>query len=96
MTAVYIIQTAHQISVTGFAGIIDHKYDPDFKKYHQMSLKILKEFGFGQNRVTENRIRLEVEDLISFVESVDGKAFSPDVELTSSVLNVIASIIFGA
>jgi cytochrome P450 len=75
-------------------GIIDKPYNSSFKKYHQLSLNILKNFGFGK-RIMETRINVEVEELVAHVNRLNGEPFNPDALVTSSVMNVIASMLFG-
>jgi len=75
-------------------GIISKPYNDGFKKYHQLVLSILKEFGFGQ-RVIETRINTEVADLIAQVKDLKGEPFDPRCLVTRSVANVICSILFG-
>ena len=43
----------------------------------------------------ENRISIEVDELVSRIKSFDGKPFCPSEMLTNCTMNVIASIIFG-
>jgi cytochrome P450 len=76
------------------AGFIDAQFNEEFKKDHQLSLSILKQFGFGKG-LMENRITLEVAELIKELKKVDGKAMIPDKLITNCVLNIISSIIFG-
>ena len=71
-----------------------HSFDEHFKKFHRLSLSILKTFGFGQG-IMESRIRLEVDDLLGRFGQRKGLAFNPDVDITSAVSNVICSIMFG-
>jgi cytochrome P450 len=75
-------------------GIIDHHYNPEFRRQHQLALSILKEFGFGKD-IMEDRIQTEVSSLIKVIRDLDGRPFWPDSTLTSHVLNVIVSILFG-
>jgi cytochrome P450 len=75
-------------------GIIVNCYNASFKKYHQLSLTILKEFGYGQN-LMETRISSEVQQLIQNIKDLDGRAFDAEPYVTSTVMNVISRIIFG-
>lgn len=75
-------------------GIIDRQYGDAFRKYHQLSLTILREFGFGKG-VMESRINAEVRELVGEVKELNGRPFNPQVLITSSVMNIISSILFG-
>jgi len=78
----------------GQRGIVFHSYDADFKKYHQLSLSILKEFGFGQN-IMETRISSEVQQLIKSIQGLNGNSFNPKEFVAGSIINVISSIVIG-
>ena len=82
------------IDMLFFPGILDHPYDPHFKKFHKMSLSILKKFRYGQ-RIMENRIHIEVEEFVDVLRELNGRAMDPSNIATTSTLNVIVSIIFG-
>jgi len=86
---------AEQISVIlSCTGIINHPYNFDFKKHHQLCLSILKRFGFGQ-RVMETRIVIEVENMISGIQAKQGHPFDPRQLITSCVANVVINMLFG-
>ena len=53
------------------SGIIFHPYNEHFKKYHKMSLGIMKQFGFG-NRIMEKRIMEEVLPLLETLTTFQG------------------------
>jgi len=74
-------------------GIGEHMYNADFKRYHQLYLSILREFGFG-DCIMEVRILQEVECLVRNIRVLNGGAFDPDGIITCSVFNVISSILF--
>jgi len=75
-------------------GIIFRQYDDGYKKSHRRSLTILRHFGFGKG-IMESRINTEVEELVSLVGQLEGKAFLPDPLVAQCVINVIGSIVFG-
>ena len=75
-------------------GLILKQYGPAFRKYHQLTLNVLKEFGFGST-LMEQRIMTEAEELVSLIKKLHGKSFHPEKLFSSGTLNVIASIIFG-
>ena len=75
------------------AGIVEHEYNAEFRRYHQLCLSILKEFGFGQG-VMETRIRTELDELVSELRARDGRPLYPEDVVSRSVLNVIASVLF--
>jgi len=80
--------------VLAYTGIIDHRYDAEFRRQRKLSLSIMKEFGFGKD-IMEQRIQAEVSILLQHIRDINSEAFCPCSALTSSVLNVIASIVFG-
>ena len=73
---------------------MDSHYHESFKKYHQLSLSILKEFGFGQS-VMEFRVSMEVEDLIKDFRNLNGQPVYPKEIVSACVLSVISSIVIG-
>jgi len=75
-------------------GFIDHRYDAEFRRQRKLSLSILKEFGFGKD-IMEERIQVEVSLLLQQIRDIKSAAFCPETLLTSGILNVIASILFG-
>lgn len=77
-------------------GIISMHYTTEFKKYHQLTLTILKQFGFGKmGGVMELRIQGEVADMVAELKASDGQPIYPMHIVDVSVMNVIASILFG-
>jgi len=76
-------------------GMVFSQYDEKFRKYHKLSLSILKEFGFGQERVTETRILLEVETLNRELLKQNGRPLDPKWPLTFASSDVVLSILFG-
>ena len=52
-------------------GFLFHSYNEDFKKYHKLSLGIMKQFGFG-NRIMEKRIMEEIEPLLEKLAKFQG------------------------
>jgi len=75
-------------------GIIFHPYNEDFKRYHQIALSILKQFGFGRN-ILETRISVEVKGLINKIKKFNGQPFDPKEACLQSVQSIISRIIFG-
>ena len=76
------------------SGILRCAYDAKFKRYHSLTLSILKKFGFG-NKLIEGRIQKEVNTLIKILKSSKGTAINPSEEIMHCVMNVIVSIMFG-
>ena len=68
---------------------------PEWKKYHQLSLSILREFGFGVKSTMEARILMEVEAITEYVQKKNGETFDPKDLLLLVATNVINNIIFG-
>lgn len=75
-------------------GIIFHEYNNEFRKNHQLTLSILKEFGFG-DRIIEQRILVEADDLLQQFDQHDGSDFDPSIYFKVYTINVILSIVFG-
>ena len=78
-----------------FTGIVNHVYDINFRRDHKLSLKILEEFGFGQDRLMNSQIHVEVQYLIDHVKGLTGVKFDPMIAISLSIMNIIASMIFG-
>jgi hypothetical protein len=76
-------------------GIIFARYDDAFKKYHKLSLTILKEFGFGVSSVSETRILREVEVISEKILEYNGRPFDPRPLTVLSAFSVVSCIIFG-
>jgi Cytochrome P450 len=75
------------------SGIISKSYDANFKKYHQLSLSLLKEFGFGNPRVLETRIATELEEFLKLIKETNGRPIDPRELISFSLLNVISGIL---
>jgi len=75
-------------------GVISKPYNSDFRKYHQLTLSILKEFGFGQSSM-EQRILTEAEALTGRIMNLNGAKFDPTEFLNVCTVNIIISIVFG-
>jgi len=74
-------------------GVIVQDYNEEFKKYRQLSLSILKQFGFGQN-ILETRISLEVGQLTQYIKALNGQVFDPQKRVMLAVQNIIRSRYF--
>jgi cytochrome P450 len=71
-------------------------YAADFKKYHQLTLSILKQFGFGKlGGVMEARIQGEVTGMIADLKASHSQPIDPVKIVDCNVMNVIATILFG-
>ena len=73
-----------------------HKqFGEEFRKTQQLTLSILKEFGFGLG-LMEQRIMAEAEELVALIRNQDGKPWNP-AHLFFHVHSEreVASIIFG-
>jgi len=75
-------------------GIVDHRYDTEFRRQRKLSLSILKDFGFGKD-IMEERIQTEVSVLLEKIRDIKSAAFSPDSVVLPCALNVVVSIMFG-
>lgn len=76
-------------------GIAFTQYNERFRKYHKQVLSILKELGFGVERVTETRILQEVETMHEKLLKLDGRPINPKWSVTFASANVVISILFG-
>ena len=76
-------------------GIAFTQYNESFRKYHKQVLSILKELGFGVERVTETRILQEVETMHEKLLKLDGRPINPKWSVTFASANVVISILFG-
>jgi len=70
-------------------------YNALFKKYHKLSLIILKELGFGANKVTDDRILQQVINVFDDFRRYNGRPFYPKPLIVHAVSNVIISVLFG-
>ncbi|ESO10866.1 hypothetical protein HELRODRAFT_109184 [Helobdella robusta] len=75
-------------------GIVFHKYDEAYKRYHKLSLGIMKQFGFG-NRVMEKRIMEEMKYFMESLASYKGCEFHPTPDTTKCTMNILCGILFG-
>jgi cytochrome P450 len=75
-------------------GILGKDYSDEFKRYHKMSLSVLKEFGFGTKRLMETRILEEVEAMNTFLRNTGGKEFDPTEMARIGTFNVVKNILF--
>jgi cytochrome P450 len=76
-------------------GFMFVTYGDAYKKYHKLSLSILKEFGFGSSRVMETRILQEVESLNEEIRKQNGRSFDPKWPFSFAASNVVLAILFG-
>ena len=70
-------------------------YNKEFKKYHRLTLSILKELGFGSKDSMERRILTEVEIYVDTLNSLSGKPFHPEPLTKAAVSSVILNMLFG-
>jgi cytochrome P450 family 2 subfamily U polypeptide 1 len=71
-------------------------YATNFKKFHQLTLTIMKQFGYGRlGGLMESRIQDEVADMIAEFKAAESQPTVPSNVVDVSVINVIASILFG-
>lgn len=76
-------------------GIVTKTTSPEWKRIHQLSLSILKEFGFGIKSLMEERILTEVNEMTGYLRKKNGQSlYAKDfIEMIST--NIINNIIFG-
>lgn len=77
-----------------YLGIIQKQYGPTFRRYHQLTVSILKEFGFGHGMI-DQRIQMEAEELVGLIKAKKGCTFHPGNLFNMCTMNIIASIMFG-
>jgi cytochrome P450 len=76
-------------------GLSQMQTSQEWKKYHQLSLSTLKEFGFGVKSMMESRILTEVEFFTEHVLKLNGNFFDPRELTYLSISNIIFNILFG-
>ena len=82
------------LRLTHYKGVAFAPYDDGFRRKQQLYLSILKRFGFGQLQM-ETLINVNVEKFITEAKATGGRSFDPAASLQLSVLNIIATILFG-
>jgi cytochrome P450 family 2 subfamily U polypeptide 1 len=75
-------------------GVIMKQYGEDYKKIHQLSLSILKQYGWGHRKIIEDKVHKEAYKLIDWFKSTNGEAIHPTLTLDLFVLNIISSLLF--
>jgi hypothetical protein len=75
-------------------GIMMAPYDDLYRRKHQLLTSIFRQLGYGQ-RIMENRIIVEVAELISQARLINGQPFDPTELLNTCVLNVSVSMQLG-
>ena len=76
-------------------GIFSKHYNEEFKKYHKLTLSILKELGFGSKDLMERRILTEVEIYVDTINNLNGQTFDPERLTKAAASSVILNILFG-
>jgi len=71
------------------------KTTKEWKKYHQLSLSILKQLGFGAKSTMESRILTELQFITDYALKQNGASFNPRELLYLSTTNIIMNIVFG-
>src|SRR6218665_2281272 len=77
------------------AGIGGKNFSSDFKRYHKLSLSVLREFGFGTKRLMETRISQEFQAMTDIIRTKNGVEFDPSDVVGIANSNVIKSIVLG-
>ena len=77
-----------------FVGVANVGFDGNYKKFHKLSLSILREFGFGIRQTMDTRISLEVREIIDYVNTKNGEPFDPEEMSLQASANVGLSILF--
>src|SRR6218665_27815 len=76
-------------------GIANMNTSKEWKKYHQLTLSILKQFGFGVKSIMESRILTELEFIREFILKQNGRSFNPREIVYLATTNVITNIVLG-
>lgn len=76
-------------------GIIFTKTTPQWKRYRQMSLKIMREFGFGVKSMMEESILNEIRAVVTFVQLKQEHQFDPSQLSIMLTSNITTNILFG-
>jgi len=76
-------------------GVLARPTSDDQRKDRSNCLSVLKNFGFGNSAVMEQRIQDEVSFLVQYVSQMDGGACYPGPVLDHSSMNVIYNLLFG-
>lgn len=69
--------------------------DADWKRFHQLSLSILKELGFGVKNEMQDRILSEVGAMVNYMRKKNGQSFVPRDTVAMIATNVVNNIMFG-
>jgi len=77
------------------AGIGAINFGSDYKRYHKLSLSVLREFGFGTNRLMETRILQEFQAMDDFIRTKNGVEFYPSEIVGLATYNVMRNILLG-
>lgn len=83
------------MSLLDFEGIVFMDTGDEWKKIHQSSLSVLKEFGFGDKNIMEERILREVDAMIDVATKKNGKPFNPKELSFLMSSNIMMNILFG-
>lgn len=67
----------------------------EWKKIHHSALSVLKEFGFGDKNIMEERILREVEAMIDVATKKNGNPFNPKELSFLMSSNIMMNILFG-
>jgi len=77
-----------------FVGVINVFFDANYKKYHKLSLSILREFGFGIRQTMDTKISIEVGEIIDYVNTKSGEPFDPEEMSLQASANIGLSLLF--
>lgn len=80
---------------TNKKGILFKNFTAEYKKYHHISLTILKQFGFGTKNLMEFMIQREAAAMVGYIQQLCGKSFDPDEVAFLCSSNIISSLVFG-
>lgn len=82
--------------LNGFTGIVFTDNTPEWKRIHQNVLSVLREFGFGDKNIMEERITTEIEAMVEFGGNTRGKPFDPKQLCLLISSNITTNILFGS
>lgn len=77
-------------------GLIFRDTGPEWKRIHMNSLSVLREFGFGDKNIMEERTTTEVKAMLEFGRKTGGKPFDPKQLFLLVTSNITMNFIFGS
>lgn len=76
-------------------GLSFSRYHDVYRKRRKATLSIMREFGFGNNRIMTELIHEEVKNMVDEIVKHDGTAFDPEPLLISCTSKIVIGVLFG-